>query len=58
MDIRDLVCAFCEMGQAEERARVLVPGERHVKKHTYELPSGRKLTVVMDDEGAVAAAAA
>lgn len=47
----DVICALCEMGRMEEKERVRVPVERAVRKYTYELPSGRKLTVVTDDEG-------
>ena len=51
MDVTDVICALCDMGQTEEKERVLVPVERALRKYTYELPSGRKVTVVMDDEG-------
>lgn len=47
----DVICAFCEMGRVEEKECVRVPVERAVRKYTYELPSGRKVTVVMDDGG-------
>lgn len=58
MDVRDVICAFCEMGREEEKERVRVPVERAMNKYTYELPSGRKVTVVMDDEGEVVGALA
>jgi hypothetical protein len=46
------------MGREEEKERVRVPVERAMNKYTYELPSGRKVTVVMDDEGEVVGALA
>ena len=50
MDVMDVICAFCELGREEERVRLEASGERHLRKYTYTLPSGRKVIVVLDDE--------
>lgn len=50
MDVMDVICAFCELGREEEREGLEASGERHLRKYTYMLPSGRKVIVVLDDE--------
>jgi hypothetical protein len=50
MDVMDVICAFCELGREEEGEHLEAPGERHLRKYTYTLPSGRRVIVVLDDE--------
>ena len=50
MDVMDVICAFCELGREEEKEHPEASRERHVRKYTYTLPSGRKVIVVLDDE--------